>query len=140
MLPDAKVKLLVVDDDPSIRTSLSQIFTMSGLDVRSADSGFAALSAIENELPDILLSDLNMPGMSGFKLLAVVRRRFSSIKVVAMSGAYSGANVPAGVIADACYEKGSNLGSLLQMVTSLAHMEWRSIGDRREPSPICIRG
>jgi CheY-like chemotaxis protein len=115
-MPDAKVKLLIVDDDVSIRTSLSLIFTGFGHSVRSSADGFSALFEIRQELPDIILSDLNMPGMSGFELLSVVRHRFPTIQVVAMSAAFSGDAVPTGVAADAFYEKGKNLGFLLQMV------------------------
>ena len=76
-MPNAKVKLLVVDDDVSLLMLLSQIFTESGYSVRSAEDGFSALAEIRNEIPNIILSDLNMPGMSGFEFLSVVRRRFS---------------------------------------------------------------
>jgi hypothetical protein len=58
-----------------------------------------------------------MPGMSGFELLSVVRRRFPAIQVIAMSGKCSGDGVPPAVAADAFYEKGTNLGSLLQIIT-----------------------
>jgi CheY-like chemotaxis protein len=101
MMPNAKVKLLIVDDEASIRTSLSLIFATFGHSVRSAEDGFSALSQIRDEMPDILLSDLNMPGMSGFELLSVVRRRFPAIQVIAMSGAFSGDTVPTGIVADA---------------------------------------
>jgi CheY-like chemotaxis protein len=87
---NAKRKLLIVDDEVSLRSSLSQIFTTFGYSVRSAEDGFSALAAMRNEIPDILLSDLNMPGMSGFELLSVVRRRFPAIQVIAMSGAFFG--------------------------------------------------
>ena len=53
-----------------------------------AEDGFSALAEIRKEVPDILLSDLNMPRMSGFELLSVVRRRFPSIRTIAMSGAF----------------------------------------------------
>ena len=123
MMPNAKVKLLIVDDQPSIRMSLSQIFIASGKCVRSAVDGFSALSEIRQEAPEILLSDLNMPGMSGFELLSVVRRRFPAIQVIAMSGSFSGDGVPLGVAADAFYEKGTSVGILLEIVKAMTQPE-----------------
>ena len=122
-MPNAKVELLIVDDDVSLLMLLSQIFTESGYSVRSAEDGFSALAVIRKEIPDIILSDLNMPGMSGFEFLSVVRRRFPAIRAIAMSGALSGDGVPPGVVADAFYEKGTNLGTLLQIMRDMAHME-----------------
>jgi hypothetical protein len=58
MMPGAKVNLLIVDDEPSIRRTFSEIFTEFGYSVRSAEDGFTALVAIGREIPDILLSDL----------------------------------------------------------------------------------
>ena len=138
MMPNAKVKLLIVDDELSLRTSLSQIFATFGHSVRSAGDGFAALSEIQKSVPDILLSDLNMPGMSGFELLSVVRRRFPAIQVIAMSGAFSGNGVPLGVAADAFYEKGSNPGSLLEIVKVMAHGKRSSVQHPSAPAPIWI--
>lgn len=115
----AKIKLLIVDDDVLLRISLSQLFAELGYDVRSAPDGLAALSEIRLEKPDILLSDLHMPGMSGFELLLEVHQRFPSISPVAMSGAFAGNVVPPGVIASAFYAKGSNLVSLLRMVKAV---------------------
>lgn len=123
MTPNMKVKLLIVDDEESIRLSLSQILTEFGYSVRSAVDGFSALSEMRQEIPDIILSDLNMPGMSGFELLSVIRRRFPKIHVIAMSGKFSGDGVPPGVAADAFYEKGTDLGSLLQIVEAMTCQE-----------------
>jgi CheY-like chemotaxis protein len=117
------VNLLVVDDDASLRTSLSHIFAAFGHRVRCAADGFSALSELRLEVPDIILSDLNMPGMSGFEFLSVVRRRFPSIKVVAMSSAFVIDDIPLGVAADAFYQKGSNLGHLLQIVEGMTTPE-----------------
>jgi CheY-like chemotaxis protein len=122
-MPNAKIKLLIVDDEESIRMSLSHIFAEFGHSVRSAKDGFSALSEMREEIPDIVLSDLNMPGMSGFELLSVVRRRFPSIHVIAMSGRFSGDGVPPGVAADAFYEKGTDLGSLLHIVEAMTRQE-----------------
>lgn len=52
------------------------------------------------------MCDLEMPAMSGFELLSIVRRRFPAVPVIAMSGFYPGDTVPEGVIADAFYSKG----------------------------------
>jgi CheY-like chemotaxis protein len=62
-MPDTRLRLLVVDDEPSLRTSISLVLREFGYDVRSAGNGFSALSEIRNAAPDILISDLNMPGM-----------------------------------------------------------------------------
>jgi CheY-like chemotaxis protein len=113
-MPDVKPTLLIVDDEESIRTSLSHVFTEFGHSVRSAADGFAALSEIQRNVPDILLSDLNMPGMSGFELLSVVRRQFPAIRLIAMSGAFADDEAPLCLAADAFYRKGSGLRELLR--------------------------
>ena len=116
MIPEARPTLLIVDDDASIRTTLSLVFTQLGYSVRSASDGFSALARIHESAPDILLSDLNMPGMSGFELLSVVRRLYPAIHVIATSGAFSGEAVPHGVAADRFYEKASGLSFLFETV------------------------
>jgi CheY-like chemotaxis protein len=118
-MPGTKAKLLIVDDEPSIRTSMSLVLTEIGYWVRSAEDGFSALVEMRKELPDILVSDLNMPGMSGFELLSVVHRRFPWIQTIAMSGAFQGDEASSGVAAGAFYQKGSSLGSLLRILEAL---------------------
>lgn len=133
---DASAGVLIVDDESLIRTSLSLILTEVGYHVRSAESGFSALFEIQRDLPDILVSDLNMPGLSGFELLSVVRRQFPSIRTVAMSGAFSGNEVPSGVAADAFYQKGCGVASLLKILAALP------LPDRvrpNQPAPMEIR-
>src|SRR5271156_5274232 len=115
-----ETRLLIVDDDALICESLSFILAESGCRVRSSADGFSALVELRNEVPDILLSDLNMPGMSGFELLSVVRRRIPEIYVIATSGAFTGNGVPHGIAADAFYEKATGLPSLFQIMQSAA--------------------
>ena len=79
-----------------------------------------------------------MPGMSGFELLSVIRRRFPAIQVIAMSGAFSGDGVPPGVVADAFYEKGGSPGTLLEMVHAMAQMERSSVRHPNALAPIWI--
>lgn len=88
--------------------------------VRSAEDGISALQKIREEEPQVILSDLQMPGMSGFEFLSVVHRRFPQIHVVAMSGAYAGAEIPDGIAADGFYAKGSGVRALIEMVAAWA--------------------
>lgn len=59
---------------------------------------------MRGSLPDIIISDLAMPHMSGFELLSVIRRRFPHIPVIAISGQYDG-NRPVGLLCDAYFVK-----------------------------------
>ena len=122
-MPNASAGILMVDDDPAIRMSMSLVLTSLGYRVRSAVEGFSALREISQEMPDILLSDLNMPGMSGFELLSVVRRRFPAIQTIAMSGAFYGSEVPEGVPADSFFQKGSGMDSLLNAITTFSNRQ-----------------
>ena len=124
-MADPEIALLVVDDDEALRKALCELLGESGYCAQSAEDGFSALQAMRNKLPDIVLSDLYMPGMSGFELLSVVRRRFPAIQVIAMSGAFSGEGIPPGVAADAFFEKSAGLESLLQIMAAMTSTERR---------------
>jgi len=115
-----KSNILVVEDDDEIRQLLCEILEESGYCVRRASDGVAALEELGAEIPDVLLSDLYMPRMSGFELLPVVRLHFPTTRVVVMSSSFSGKEVPAGVFADAFYEKASNVFGLLEVIDKLA--------------------
>jgi CheY-like chemotaxis protein len=118
-MPDRLVTLLIVGDDILKRTSLSRVFSELGYSVRTAEDGSSALLKIRHDLPDILLSDLDMPGTSGLKFLLTVRRDFPSIRVLAMGGGYSGNGVPPGVAADAFYQEGTGTARLIQSVDAM---------------------
>jgi CheY-like chemotaxis protein len=117
-----KHHILVVDDEKSVRESQALLLRASGYEVSTAENGLDALLQLKTpNLPDLVISDLNMPHMSGFELLSVLRRRFPQISVIASSGAYlTGAAVPGGVIADAFHSKnGSGPAVLLKTVARL---------------------
>lgn len=137
-MPDSRLRLLVVEDEFSLRETFSLVFRQLGYDVRSAEDGFSALSEMRQEVPDILLSDLNMPGMSGFELLSVVRRRFPAIPVIAMSGAFSGNEVPPGVAADGFFQKGGGIDRLLRIIRTFPKIERPSLPTSRADAPIWI--
>jgi CheY-like chemotaxis protein len=124
-MPDCKARktLLLVEDDSQIRLLLTMILDHIGYQVRVAEDGFAALRSMREGLPETIISDLYMPGMSGFELLSVVRRRFPFIRVIAMSASFSGHEVPEGVAADGFYQKGNDLEELLSMLAVIPNGE-----------------
>ena len=69
------VRVLVVDDDPVVAQLLSALLLGAGAEVRSATSGQEALAAIDADPPDVLVSDLYMPGLDGFALVRAIRER-----------------------------------------------------------------
>ena len=129
-----KASVLVVDDDSPLRLSLAMVLTAVGYQVRSAVDGFAALAHMRTEVPDVLISDLNMSGMDGFELLKVVRRRFPSVRVIAMSGKFAGEDMPVGVVADNFHGKGGSLLMLLKQVSAMV-----SCGRAGAASGVCFR-
>jgi CheY-like chemotaxis protein len=141
MIEPAKGRILVVDDEPSVRESLQSLLTDVGYEVSTAIDGFDALLRLKTFVPDVIISDLNMPQMSGFELLSVLRRRFPEISVAAMSGAYdSGELVPGGVIADAFYAKGRHHPKeLLRVIAELIQTSAeRSETHQKQSAPVWI--
>jgi CheY-like chemotaxis protein len=127
----------VVEDDVTVRRTISTLLEAEGYDVASANDGFDALLHLQQTIPDVMLSDLNMPQMSGFELLSVVRRRFPEILVVASSGAYDSNAIPNGVIADAFYAKGQeSAAKLLEIIAKL--IRTGSTGHKGENAPVWI--
>lgn len=118
-MPELQAKLLIVDDDFLVRTSLSLIFAELGYETRLCADGALAEAEIWEEIPDILISDLEAIDISGLNLLTAVRRRFSSIRVIAMGGAFSGNCIPPGVAADAFYQKGAGPDRLIEIVDGM---------------------
>lgn len=100
-----KYRILFVDDDPLVRETSALILAKKGYEVLTSDDGFGALVELRAALPDLIISDLRMPNMSGFELLSIVRRRFPHIPVIAISGEFTGTG-PTGLIADAFFTKG----------------------------------
>lgn len=78
--------ILVVDDEESIRASLLGILEDEGYQVLLADNGSDALDLIREEVPDLVLLDIWMPGMDGIQTLERIRNLFPDLTVVMMSG------------------------------------------------------
>lgn len=115
-------RILIVEDEPSLRELGKMLLVAQGYEVRGAEDGFEGLAALKQSLPDIIISDLQMPNMNGFEFLSVVRRRFPSIPVIVISGEFSGVSVPESVLADAFFPKGGyNPKQLFEKIIDLLH-------------------
>jgi PleD family two-component response regulator len=84
-VPQFRYRILVVDDEPSVRETAGVILESEGYEVLTVPDGLDGLHALSKSLPDVIISDLNMPRMSGFEFLAIVRKRFPHIATIAMS-------------------------------------------------------
>ena len=80
-------QILVVDDNADLRNYISHVLQRQGYQVRTAHHGAAALEMMETYQPNLILTDLMMPGMSGLELLQKIRQdnRLSSIPVVLLT-------------------------------------------------------
>ena len=100
-----KYRILFVDDDERLRELAKAILESHGYEVLCAKDGFDGLAALKDSLPDLIISDLQMPNMDGFEFLSVIRQRFPYLPVIVISGEFTGFDVPHSVLADAFFEK-----------------------------------
>ncbi len=89
----AQARLIVVDDDPFCLDSVCSYLEDSGFAVSRASDGRSGLAAVEREAPDLVLLDLQMPGLHGLEVLAAVRERSPATPVIVLSGSASVADV-----------------------------------------------
>lgn len=75
----------IVDDDRSIRWVLEQALQQAGLDVRCFDKADDVLASLDRSTPNVLISDIRMPGMNGLVLLEKIHARFPQLPVIVMT-------------------------------------------------------
>jgi CheY-like chemotaxis protein len=138
-MPQFHYRLLVVDDEPSIRDLFQTILSEEGYEVRVAKDGFAALAQMRAALPDLIIADLKMPNMSGFEFLSVVRRRFPQIPTIAISGEFEPLDLePLGVLADAFFAKPHSSEELLVKVAELLRSAPLRPAIKKDTAPVWV--
>lgn len=79
-------KVLMVDDEEDFVKTLAERMQMRDLDSDVAFSGEAALQIVEDQIPDVMVLDLKMPGIDGMEVLRRVRKAYPQVQVVILTG------------------------------------------------------
>jgi two-component system OmpR family response regulator len=96
-----KQKVLVIEDDATIRDVLTTLLGFDGFVVKSASDGATGLEMAESLQPHIVLLDIGLPGMDGFEVCRMIRKRAPGTRVVMLTGRDSYADELDGVSAGA---------------------------------------
>ena len=112
----ASARILVVDDSDDMRQLLRDVLEMRGYEVETAASSGRALTLMTQRTPDLLITDLMMPGMSGFSLRALMLRRteLADVPVIVLSAYWARPSETLDAVA--VLSKPINLDRLLQTV------------------------
>lgn len=118
--PPDKGLILLVDDEPSILTTLSMLLEEEGYRVMRAEHGREALECLQEALPDLIITDYMMPYLTGAELINRVHAepRWSGIAILLMSAALQ----PTDSLADTTYaflSKPADLNELFEVVERL---------------------
>jgi two-component system sensor histidine kinase ChiS len=99
--------VLVVDDDPSILRVIEMLLVRNGYTVRTAANGEKALAVLRTILPAVMITDVQMPGMSGYDLCSIVKHdeRLQAIPVVFLTAQGSPQD----------YKTGHDMGAVMYM-------------------------
>src|SRR6478609_7237733 len=78
-------RILIVDDEANARTALAELLRDEGYSVETAADGFKALPKLEEFAPDLVVTDLKMPGLNGLELMQKLRERDPEAVVIVMT-------------------------------------------------------
>jgi len=84
-------RVLVIDDDEDLRTLVKAMLNRVGHHVEEASDGAAGLRAFGKMQPDLVLTDINMPGIDGHEVISALRAADKKVPVIAISG---GSSIP----------------------------------------------
>ena len=81
-------KVLVIEDDASVRATILELLELEGLQAISAENGWLGLQLAREEMPDLIISDINLPELDGYGVLQVLRQdpETARIPFIVMTG------------------------------------------------------
>ena len=83
------MRILVVDDEPLVAHTLGLIFSRQGFEVTTVNSAAEALRAAATQTPDLLLTDIDMPGRDGVSLMAEFSLLYPACPILVLTGFYA---------------------------------------------------
>jgi two-component system, OmpR family, alkaline phosphatase synthesis response regulator PhoP len=117
------LRILLVDDDEAFRSVTAIALETEGCIVKEAADGFAALESLQRDHPDVLICDLNMPGLDGRELCHRVRMNpgLADVRVVILSALIEpdGSGIPPNIEADCCISKQAHFSQLVTRIAAL---------------------
>jgi DNA-binding NtrC family response regulator len=81
-----RINILVVDDEPLVRRSLSEFLTLEGYTVNSASNGREALDLLKDYTADVIITDIKMPELDGIQLLQQIKKYYPGTSVIFITG------------------------------------------------------
>ena len=115
--------ILVVDDDPTILATVSEVLDMEGFAVMTATNGAEALVAVDQTVPSLVLLDMRMPVLDGWGFMRAVRERGLTLTVVVMTAAADARRWGREIGAEGVLAKPFDIDELLRAV-----QQWRPRG------------
>ena len=115
-MPD--VRVLIVDDEPDIRATVSAMLEIEGYDVAEAANGADALAVVEADPPDVILLDMRMPVLDAWGFAAQLRRRGHEVPIVVKTAASDAARWASEIAAPAFVAKPFGIDDLITAVKS----------------------
>jgi CheY-like chemotaxis protein len=112
----AGAPVLVVDDDPTIRSSISAILDLEGYPVATASNGAEALAMVEEAVPSLVLLDMRMPVMDGWRFAGALSQRSIDVPIVVVTAAQNAEEWAREVGAEGFLAKPFELAELLAVV------------------------
>ena len=125
-----RLRVLVVDDDPTVRNVLSTLLGFEGVDVSMAEDGVSALAMAQRLRPDVVLLDVNLPGKDGYAVCRELKDRAAGERVVMITGRAAREDELAGLAAgaDAFLRKPFSPLELIETVRTSVNGKGRLIG------------
>lgn len=85
-MSQGKHKLLIIDDDEGLSSTLQRVLEDAGFEAVTASNGYLGLLAVEQEMPSLVVTDILMPDRDGIETVLEAKRRWPNLKIIAMSG------------------------------------------------------